>query len=89
MTHRMRLDLTGERYGRLTVLSRDYELEDYAIAKGRVAQARWKCLCDCGQTTSVLAHALIQGYVRSCGCLRSENARRMGKANRKNKETVI
>src|SRR6516164_3532762 len=33
-------DITGERFGRLTVVER--------VASDRHGQARWKCLCDCG-----------------------------------------
>ena len=85
------IDETGNRYGRLIVLGRDTEAEDYARKRSRHIKARWICLCDCGQVTSVQGHALRQGYVQSCGCLRSENARRMGKAHirHENKETVI
>lgn len=34
------LDLTGEKFGRLTAL--------YRVAKGKGGQTRWYCKCDCG-----------------------------------------
>lgn len=51
-------DLTGQTFGRLTVL-------------GRVG-TKWECLCSCGQTTKISAGSLVHGGSRSCGCLRSE-----------------
>lgn len=56
------IDITGDRYGRLKVISREENL------KGRT---RWKCLCDCGEYTVVDTRALRASHagVRSCGCL--------------------
>lgn len=58
------IDMTGERYGRLTVLERDY-----SKPKGR---AYWYCQCDCGNITSVSRGNLLNGSVQSCGCLAKE-----------------
>jgi hypothetical protein len=53
-------DLTGYRYGRLTVLHR---------AKTPSKNLRWVCLCDCGNTTEVRGDALkAKRPVTSCGC---------------------
>ena len=56
-------DLTGRRFGKLQVLS---------IAQERDAHGRilWNCVCDCGNTILVPAGQLVNGYRRSCGCLR-------------------
>ena len=57
------MDLTGQRYGRLLVLS---EAE-------RIGTKRyWLCKCDCGKTTTVQHGNIRDGQVTSCGCLRSE-----------------
>lgn len=58
------IDMTGERYGRLTVLERDY-----SKPKGH---AYWYCQCDCGNITSVSRNNLRNGSVQSCGCLAKE-----------------
>lgn len=61
------LDLTGQRFGRLTVqelVQRD------SAANGYVT--KWKCRCDCGGTTITRTACLRNGTTRSCGCLRSE-----------------
>lgn len=59
-------DLTGMRFGRLTVLGLD---EPYVSPRG-TRERRWKCACDCGNVTTVRAGALASGNTRSCGCLR-------------------
>ena len=62
------IDLTGQRFGRLTVLSR---------AENVGAMSRWLCECDCGNQTIVYGNNLRRGYTQSCGCYRHEceNAR--------------
>lgn len=56
-------DLTGQRFGRLTVLS--YVPSD---EKG----AHWLCQCDCGNQKVVAAKYLLKNSTKSCGCLRKE-----------------
>ncbi len=62
---RQPLNLTGERFGRLTAL-RD------ASDPGARGQRPWLCRCDCGTEIVRLASRLRQGEVSSCGCLRKE-----------------
>ena len=58
-----RIDLTGQRFGRLVV-------EKYAYTNNCLAV--WLCLCDCGNRTKVLAKSLRSGNTKSCGCFRKE-----------------
>ena len=58
------IDLTGRRYGRLTVIERACR-ED----KRRVY---WVCRCDCGNYSFVSGDDLKSGNTKSCGCLNSE-----------------
>lgn len=60
------IDLTGRRFGRLTVLDR-------APIKDRRG-VYWHCRCDCGIEKSVRSYSLIRGETRSCGCLSIEQA---------------
>jgi len=60
------IDLSGQRFGRLTVLER---------TSARRTEARWLCRCDCGKTVVVRGHMLRRGDTRSCGCLRVELSR--------------
>lgn len=62
------IDLTGKRFGKLTVLNR---APDYGSGSRRVTM--WHCQCDCGKTTNVRGHALRNGHTRSCGCLQPES----------------
>ncbi len=56
---RRKLDLTGQRYGYLTVL------EPAGNSNGRTA---WRCRCDCGRETVVRTGHLRDGSTKSCGC---------------------
>lgn len=62
----MRLrNLVGERFDRLVVLER-------VGFRGDGKKPRWKCLCDCGNTTEAYTFNLTRRYVTSCGCYRRE-----------------
>ena len=58
-----RLDLIGEKFGRLTVASL------HSAVAGKV---RWGCLCDCGRERIVSTTHLRSGHTVSCGCARAE-----------------
>jgi len=69
------IDLTGQKFGRLTVLKRDYSNKH---------EASWLCQCECGNTKIVVGSALRLGRTLSCGCLKTETAQQNMKNNRKN-----
>jgi len=56
---RTRADLSGKKYGRLTVLS---------YKESRNHGPRWTCVCDCGNEKIVDGEELKRGKVKSCGC---------------------
>lgn len=58
-------DLTGQRFGRLTVIKK------HSSEKGRI---KWECRCDCGNITYPVTSKLTTGKTVSCGCLGLENA---------------
>jgi hypothetical protein len=58
-------NLIGRRFGRLVVELRS---ESKVFPSGQ-KQPQYVCLCDCGQTTIVLARNLVSGNTKSCGCL--------------------
>ena len=60
------IDITGMKFGRLTVIER-------APSEGHGAHAKWKCICDCGKTTITTGRDLINGHTVSCGCYCREN----------------
>ena len=59
-------DETGNKYGLLTVVERVKETTNSRHAK-------WKCQCECGNTTIVSGQDLRQGKTKSCGCLEQES----------------
>lgn len=61
-------DLTGQRFGRLVVLER--------AENSKRGNARWKCLCDCGNETIAWAESLICGNTKSCSCYKNEIAKK-------------
>ena len=56
------IDLSGQRFGSLTVLYRDPSETRYG---------KWICLCDCGNQSSVYSSNLRRGTTVSCGCKKS------------------
>lgn len=69
------IDLTGRRFGRLTVIERSENSKS-----GRV---QWKCICDCGTECVKLSKTLINGHTKSCGCLHDERIIEYNKTVRK------
>lgn len=60
-------DITGNRYGRLTVIA-----YDHTNAHG---EACWLCRCDCGNEKVVTGYKLRTGNTKSCGCMQKEHRR--------------
>lgn len=65
------IDLTGQRFGRLVVLSRHRDND-------KQGATRWSCRCDCGASTIVRRSDLRDGNTRSCGCYARELSRTHG-----------
>ena len=83
-------DITGMRFGKLTVLERDYAYEQ----EHHTNSSYWKCKCDCGNIKTIRRSSLINGITHSCGCMRAKDLtnQRFGKlvalkrvANKKDK----
>lgn len=56
---RKKLDLTGQRYGHLSILRPTQNIG---------SRTAWVCRCDCGQETVVQTNRLRSGHTTSCGC---------------------
>ena len=62
-------DLTGEIFGRLTVVG----VDNRQLRKdGRGFLVYWKCHCECGKEKVVLGADLKSGKTKSCGCYNIE-----------------
>lgn len=66
---RMFEDLTGQTFGRLTVVRR---VEDHITITG-TKRVSWLCKCTCGNYCVVTAISLKSGNTKSCGCYKSES----------------
>ena len=58
------LDLTGKRFGFLTVL--------HSSGSNKQGNSMWFCACDCGNSIVANSQNLKNGHTKSCGCWKSE-----------------
>lgn len=58
------IDLTGQKFGRLTVIKR--------VGNTKWGTALWLCQCECGNENVVKTSDLKSGHTKSCGCSRKE-----------------
>lgn len=76
-------DLTGQKFGRLTVLRKatDEEIGDRDRKRG----VFWCCQCDCGnaELAIVPSGALKSGHTQSCGCIQKEKTSKHKLSNSK------
>ena len=66
-TARNRSDITGQAFGRLTVIR--------YVGTNRDRKAQWLCRCECGEDATVTGKSLRSGITTSCGCYTRELAR--------------
>ena len=59
-----RIDLTGQTFGRLTVIEEN--------GKNKNGSIKWRCKCECGNEVTVIGTNLRNGNTTSCGCLQKE-----------------
>lgn len=67
----MKNDLTGLKFGKITVISYNGVKEYKCGTKDNL----WKCRCECGNEI-VLCQTYIKSGKASCGCVRCEKARK-------------
>lgn len=60
------IDLTGQTFGRLTVMNR--------AENNKWGVSYWFCLCECGNKIKIRGTALTSNLTKSCGCLKRERA---------------
>lgn len=73
-------DLTGRRFGRLTV-------ESYLPRKG-YKHLEWICLCSCGNRTHVDGTKLVNSWTQSCGCYKIDRIKETQTMHGESKKTV-
>jgi hypothetical protein len=77
-------DLTGRTFGKLTVLS---QAEDYVSPKGQ-RKSQWICECSCEERNQIIVRGTDlkrndKRATRSCGCIGKEKVIKTGHANAK------
>lgn len=75
-----RLDLTGQKFGRLYVNNFAY------VKDGRTF---WNCICNCGTSCVVKGKYLTNGDTKSCGCIGKERATQMGRNNKRQNQYEV
>jgi hypothetical protein len=55
------IDLTGQIFGKLRVLQREINI--------KYKRPMWRCKCECGKEIIARGSHLIEGNIKSCGCL--------------------
>ncbi len=78
---KVREDLTGKVFERLKVVQ---QAEDYVYPNGK-RKAQWLCQCSCKKNKFVVVCGddLKCRKIKSCGCLKSENAQHLIEKNKK------
>lgn len=79
MSRHVLIDMTGQVFGRLTVVAR---AQSHVTPSGQ-RKTCWHALCECGERTVVQASMLRAGRVQSCGCYQAELRIKHGRANRR------
>lgn len=65
-----RIDLTGQKFGKLTVLEK---------AQSKNGRTYWLCQCECGNKKEIQTDLLRNGKTKSCGCYKRENIIKLNK----------
>ena len=68
------IDLTGKRFGKLTVLKR--------VIKINSKKTYFLCKCECGKIKTIYRDDIVSGKTISCGCHKKEMARKLGKSTK-------
>lgn len=71
-----KIDLTGRKFGKLTVLGDSGDRQHEAIM--------WLCKCDCGTIKKVNGNFLKTGRISSCGCIKSRGEEKISEILRNN-----
>lgn len=72
------IDMTGQKYGRLTVISR----AENATDRDGTIRTQWNCVCDCGTLITARGKDIRSGNTKSCGCMNRESIRAFNFANK-------
>ena len=69
------VDLTGQKFGKLTVIKR--------VEDDSEAHIKWLCECECGNLITTRGTSIRSGITKSCGCLVGDKIRELNKLKKK------
>lgn len=78
----MKINLLGQRVGRLTVVSEDIYL------KNPGKHRKWIVMCDCGTEKSIFQDRLVKGTTVSCGCAQKDAVVKTSTTHGKSKKQI-
>lgn len=67
-----RIDMTGQKYGRLTAVGLDRIENSHTF---------WKFCCDCGKSVVIDGWSVRSGKIKSCGCYNADRIKKQRKFN--------
>lgn len=67
------INLIGKTFDRATVIQRNRQIQKEKNDK----EVWWDCQCSCGNLFSARGHDLRNGKIKSCGCLKKENTKKL------------
>lgn len=67
-------DIVGKRFVRLEVLEYDRNWYDKTAGGDRMRHS-YLCQCNCGEVVHVRRQCLLNGYTKSCGCLKRKRGK--------------
>lgn len=70
---KIRKDITGQKFGRLTVL----KFSKWTLFPCGQYHQVWKCVCKCGTVVDRRSSDIKSGRTKSCGCYNRENSRKI------------
>lgn len=76
------IDLTGQRFGKVQVVSRAAT----RTTRGGQPRTYWLCRCDCGTEKDIASSALRHDLSKSCGCVAWDVIRKHGESRGKSPE---
>lgn len=77
---RKKLELAGQKFGRLTVISE--------AGRDKFSRVLWNCECSCGNFKVVLGYNLNKGVTHSCGCISKERLKEINTTHRLHKHPL-
>ena len=74
------IDMTGQKFGKITVIKR--------MGSSTDNRATWECICECGTVKTIIGKELREGKIISCGCAKKERIGDMRRTHGKSQKRI-